>query len=116
MELNQRDNAMIEEIVNRLIVVGTRADVAKVAVAKPLLNNDEAAKVLNVTAGTLHVWRSTGRQKIKFIRVGSKIRYRLSDLLEWLESQSEIPELKQKSRRKPSLKPRRGSAPRRARS
>lgn len=44
----------------------------------------QAAEVLGVKASTLAVWRSTGRYNIPFIKVGSLIRYRLSDLAEFV--------------------------------
>jgi excisionase family DNA binding protein len=53
-----------------------------------LLSPDQAAATINVTSGTLSVWRSTGRYGIPFIKIGRKVRYRKSDLLVWLESRT----------------------------
>lgn len=53
-----------------------------------LLDDKAAAAVLDVTTGTLGVWRSTGRYGIPFIKVGRKVRYRLADLQAWLESRT----------------------------
>ncbi len=53
-----------------------------------LLNERAAAEVLDTTPGTLSVWRSTGRYAIPFIKIGSKVRYRRSDLENWLESRT----------------------------
>lgn len=53
-----------------------------------LMDEKEAAQHLEVTSGTLSVWRSTGRYKLPFIKIGSKVRYRLSDLDAWLESRT----------------------------
>ena len=50
-----------------------------------LLSADQAAATIDVTSGTLSVWRSTGRYGIPFIKIGRKVRYRKSDLLAWLE-------------------------------
>ena len=36
-------------------------------------------------AHTLAVWRSTGRQELKACRIGRMVRYRLSDVLAFLE-------------------------------
>lgn len=54
--------------------------------ADPLLSPNEAAEILGVKPQTLGVWRMTGRHNLPFIRVGGKIRYRASDLADWLES------------------------------
>lgn len=53
-----------------------------------LLDEKQAAEVLTVEPGTLSVWRSTGRYKIPFVKVGRRVRYRHSDLLAWLESRT----------------------------
>lgn len=53
-----------------------------------LLDETAAAAVLDVSPGTLAVWRSTGRYALPFLKVGRKIRYRRADLLAWLESRT----------------------------
>ena len=53
---------------------------------RDLLNEREAAEVLDTQPGTLSVWRSTGRYAIPFYKIGSKVRYKRSDLEAWLES------------------------------
>ena len=53
-----------------------------------LLDEVQAAVTLDVTPGTLAVWRSTGRYKLPFIKVGSKVRYRRADLEAWLEART----------------------------
>jgi predicted site-specific integrase-resolvase len=55
---------------------------------KELLDDKAAAAVLDVTPGTLSVWRSTGRYALPFLKVGRKVRYRYSDLLAWLEKRT----------------------------
>lgn len=55
---------------------------------RDLLNEKEAAEFLDVAPGTLSVWRSTGRYKIPFIKVGHLVRYRRTDLECWLESRT----------------------------
>jgi len=52
--------------------------------SRELLNEAAAARHLGVSDGTLAVWRSTGRYSLPFIKVGRKVRYRLSDLEAWL--------------------------------
>lgn len=55
---------------------------------RDLLDEKQAADFLEVAPGTLSVWRSTGRYKIPFLKIGSKVRYRQSDLAAWLESRT----------------------------
>jgi excisionase family DNA binding protein len=50
-----------------------------------LLDDQAAAELLDVSPGTLSVWRSTGRYKLPFLKIGRKVRYRRADLLAWLE-------------------------------
>jgi excisionase family DNA binding protein len=53
-----------------------------------LLDDHQASNYLGLKKGTLSVWRSTGRYQIPFVKIGSKVRYRQSDLDEWLESRT----------------------------
>lgn len=53
-----------------------------------ILPSKEAADYLHITEGTLAVWRSTGRYKIPFIKVGRKVMYRKSDLDDFLCSRT----------------------------
>lgn len=55
---------------------------------RDLLDEKQAAQVLDVEPGTLSVWRCTKRYKIPFIKVGRLVRYRRSDLDAWLESRT----------------------------
>jgi len=59
------------------------------ATLNELLDEKQAASLLHVTAGTLSVWRSTGRYSLPFVKVGRNVRYRLSDLNAWLESRTQ---------------------------
>jgi excisionase family DNA binding protein len=54
-------------------------------------NNKESAKYLGVTPGTLEVWRCENRYAIPFFRVGSRIRYRRTDLDAFLLSRRVVP-------------------------
>ncbi|MDH5325333.1 MAG: helix-turn-helix domain-containing protein [Gammaproteobacteria bacterium] len=40
-----------------------------------LLSPREVSQKLQVTTGTLSVWRSTGRYELPFVKVGSKVMY-----------------------------------------
>ena len=53
-----------------------------------LLTTEEAAEYLGVRPQTLAVWRTTRRYDIRFVRVGSRVRYRRRDLDAWLESRA----------------------------
>ncbi|MHB8973592.1 MAG: helix-turn-helix domain-containing protein [Pirellulaceae bacterium] len=54
-----------------------------------LLDADETSSLLNVTTGTLAVWRSEKRYDLPYVKVGRLVRYRLSDVLAWLESRTQ---------------------------
>lgn len=53
---------------------------------KPPVNVDDkqAAIALGVKATTLAVWRSTGRYNLPYLKVGRLVKYRISDLAEFL--------------------------------
>lgn len=53
--------------------------------AEARLDSSQAAKVLNVTPGTLQIWRSTGRHNLPYVKVGGRVNYRVSDLRAWLD-------------------------------
>ena len=53
-----------------------------------LLDELQAARLLQVSPGTLQVWRSTGRYALPFIKIGRKVRYRRIDLGKWLENRT----------------------------
>lgn len=59
-----------------------------IAAGADLLDDKAAATLLDVSPGTLSVWRSTGRYNLPFIKVGRKVRYRRADLLAWLENRT----------------------------
>lgn len=53
-----------------------------------LLSVEQTAELLCVSVATLNAWRSNGRHNLPYVRVGNRIRYRLSDLREWLQSRT----------------------------
>jgi excisionase family DNA binding protein len=57
-------------------------------VRRELLDEKAAAELLDIAPGTLSVWRSTGRYRIPFIKVGRRVRYRRADLEAWLASRT----------------------------
>jgi len=46
----------------------------------PLFSRPVAAEYLDVKTKTLAVWASTGRYNLKMIKIGSRAKYRKSDL------------------------------------
>ena len=53
-----------------------------------LLSTDEVARLLVVPVSTLYTWRYKGVGP-KAFKVGKHLRYRLADVLAWLEQQAE---------------------------
>lgn len=48
------------------------------------IRDKQAAEVLEVKPTTLAVWRSTGRYRLPYLKVGRLVKYRISDLAEFL--------------------------------
>lgn len=48
------------------------------------VDDKQAAEVLDVKPATLAVWRSTGRYRLPYLKVGRLVKYRISDLAEFL--------------------------------
>lgn len=59
-----------------------------------LLTPRETAKALGVRPNTLAIWRSKRRYKLRYIKLGGKIRYRLADIQKFLESRTVEPEVR----------------------
>ncbi len=55
---------------------------------RELVDEKAAAEILCTTPGTLSVWRSTGRYALPFVKIGRKVRYRVSDLEQWIEQRT----------------------------
>ncbi len=53
-----------------------------------LLDDKAAAALLDVSPGTLSVWRSTGRYALPFLKIGRKVRYRRTDLEAWMTART----------------------------
>lgn len=53
-----------------------------------LLTSKETAKVLGISSRTLDVWRSIGRSHVPFIKVGRSVRYRMSDIENYIQQQT----------------------------
>jgi excisionase family DNA binding protein len=57
---------------------------SSVTLSERLLSTEEVARLLVVPVTTLYTWRYK-RTGPKAYRVGKHLRYRLADVLEWLE-------------------------------
>ncbi|MEA2435265.1 MAG: hypothetical protein QOG54_2722 [Actinomycetota bacterium] len=57
-------------------------------ISSRLLSTQEVARILVVPVTTLYTWRYQGTGP-KAYRVGKHLRYRLSDVEEWLETMAE---------------------------
>lgn len=57
-----------------------------IAAGADLLDEHAAATMLDLSPGTLSVWRSTGRYNLPFLKIGRNVRYRRADLQMWLEA------------------------------
>ncbi|WP_010302578.1 helix-turn-helix domain-containing protein [Candidatus Odyssella thessalonicensis] len=51
-----------------------------------LLTRKEAAKYLGTTESTLAVWACTKRYQLPMVKIGRLVKYRLSDLENFIES------------------------------
>lgn len=51
-----------------------------------LLSRKEAARYLGCTTGTLAIWKCTKRYSLPYVRIGRNIRYKLSDLMNFIEN------------------------------
>lgn len=47
----------------------------------PLLNQEEAAKLLGISPTTLATWRCTKRYPLDYVKVGRAVRYKLASIL-----------------------------------
>ncbi len=54
------------------------------AIASDLLTRQQAAEFLGLKPQTLAVWATTGRYSLPFVRVGRSVRYRRSQLEQFL--------------------------------
>lgn len=56
-----------------------------------LLDDAQTGIVLgDVATSTLAVWRCTGRYDLPFLKIGRNVRYRLGDVLDWMESRKRL--------------------------
>lgn len=53
-----------------------------------LLSPKQASLLLGVSIQTLAIWRCNKRYALKYVKVGRYVRYRYSDILEFLDSRT----------------------------
>lgn len=58
--------------------------------ATDLLTPDQVAATLGLSHRTLAAWRSSRRNPLPYVKVGSRVRYRPKDVSTWLESRTHI--------------------------
>ena len=51
-----------------------------------IIDTEQASVLICTPAATLIKWRSTGENKIPFIKIGRNVRYRTKDLKDWIEA------------------------------
>ena len=56
-----------------------------------LLNRQQAAEFLGIKEHTLAVWACNKRYKLPYVKIGRLVKYRYSDLLEFVESRTQCP-------------------------
>lgn len=55
-----------------------------------LFTEQQATEYLDLKPGTLGVWRCTKRHDLPYIKIGRNVRYRVSDLDDWLNRRVSI--------------------------
>ena len=60
--------------------------ITKTRSGNDLLNQNEAAQILGIKAGTMQVWRATKRYRLPYVKVGRSVRYRLADNQAFIKS------------------------------
>ena len=58
------------------------------AIPQRLLTPSQAGEYLGIKPQTLAVWRSCGRHDLPFVKVGGRVKYRRSDLDDWLAART----------------------------
>ncbi|QGZ54305.1 helix-turn-helix domain-containing protein [Paraburkholderia acidiphila] len=51
-----------------------------------VLTPEQAATYLSINEHTLAQWRSNRQQRIPFVKIGGRVRYRKADLDAWIQS------------------------------
>lgn len=54
-----------------------------------LLTRQQAADFLGCKASTLAIWKCTKRYPLPYVKIGKNVRYKLSDLIEFIKNNTE---------------------------
>ncbi len=57
--------------------------------SETLLTRKQAAELLNCKENTLAIWKCTKRYSLPCIKIGKNVRYKLSDLLAFIEKNTQ---------------------------
>ncbi len=50
-----------------------------------LVDQDGASKLIGISAATLQKWRSTGENRLPYVKIGRSARYSTADLREYID-------------------------------
>jgi excisionase family DNA binding protein len=53
-----------------------------------LLTTKQVSKLLGISEQTLAIWRSNKRYSLAYVKVGRYVRYRLSDVMSFVQSRT----------------------------
>ncbi len=59
---------------------------AAISFTTSLVSREQAAAILGIRPNTLACWASNGRYNLPFVRVGSRVMYRRSDIEAFIEA------------------------------
>ncbi len=54
-----------------------------------LIDDKETSKILHITPETLAVWRCTNRYDLPYVKLGRKVRYKLKDIHDFIDRQTQ---------------------------
>lgn len=55
---------------------------------KPLLSPKELSRLIDISVGTLAVWRAKKTYEIPYTKIGNKVMYPVADINKWLQSRA----------------------------
>ncbi len=79
--------SLLESLISYLKTAALRGDLEGAEVHALLLSTEETAELLGVSVGTLANWRTKGVVALPFIRCEGRVRYRASDVRDYLAHQ-----------------------------
>ncbi len=53
---------------------------------KPFLSPKDLSKFIDISVGTLAVWRTNGTYGIPYIKIGGKVMYPVTEVNKWIQS------------------------------